>query len=435
MNIKNKILPAIIFAFLLIYSAEAWATDTDLAPLIKELETLKKKIEEIEPLKARVAELEKQLAKAREKANKPTVPKQNVASTITRVKKDITIGGALRTNIALKDYSESSKSKKGDWHYDMARLDVNGTHNDFLISLQYRWYSYMDVIHHGWIGYKFNNIWQVQFGVTQVPFGLLPYASHSFWMGVPYYMGMEDDYDMGAKVIYKTKQWDLQLAFFKNEEWGDSTKKERYSFDVIRALDQDNEETNQFNARLAYVFQHGNNNRTELGISGELGQIYNHSTDKSGSHWAVAAHVNSFWGRWNLQMEAARYRYDPKNPYGVDDEVVVMGAFNDAFPVVAKGTVLLANIAYELPAKLGPISKLTFYNDYSVLIKDRNSFDNCHINTLGCLISANPVYLYIDLILGKNMIWLGGPQDAMGRSVGSHADWSTRFNINITYYF
>jgi len=110
----------------------------------------------------------------------------------------------------------------------------------------------------------------------------------------------------------------------------DETK--RYSFDVGRALGEENQETNQVNIRLAYEYTHDDDHRTELGISGQWGQLYNHDTEDSGDHWAAAAHLNGFYGPWNIMLEAIRFRLSPENPSGQADDTVVMGAFPTAFP-------------------------------------------------------------------------------------------------------
>jgi hypothetical protein len=117
-----------------------------------------------------------------------------------------------------------------------------------------------------------------------------------------------------------------------------------------------------------------------------------------------------------------------------------MGAFGTAFPVASEGTLLVANLSYELPLEWGPIRSLTFYDDYSVLLKDEDGFDDTQINTLGILVTAPPIYTYIDLVMGKNAPFLGVPSDIEGipRGLGPgepDADWETRFNINVGYYF
>jgi hypothetical protein len=51
------------------------------------------------------------------------------------------------------------------------------------------------------------------------------------------------------------------------------------------------------------------------------------------------------------------------------------------------------------------------------------------------LISAGPVYTYVDYAMGKNQPWLTG-NFGEGLGVGvEDPEWKTRFNINIGYYF
>jgi hypothetical protein len=407
-----------LFGFLFIIPASnpCYAADTE--QLEQKVETLQQQVKDIK------AELEKTKAQKSEQA-------QEKSESADGVK----IGGALRFNYVLqdKDISSSNEDKSGDMVFDIFRLDVNGQYDNVLISAQYRWYSYMDVIHHGWIGYNFTNHWQGQLGVTQVPFGLLPYASHNWWFALPYYVGFEDDYDMGIKTIYDRDAWNLQLAFFKNGEWGDSSKLDRYSFDVVRNT-QANEETNQFNGRLAYTFDHGDFGKTEIGVSGQYGQIYNDTTTDSGDMWAAAVHLNGNYGPVNLMLEAISYSYDPKNPVGVSDNTIEIGAFGGSSLVASEAEIYVAGLSYDVPVSWGPISKLTFYNDYSIMKKD-GSMPDSQINTTGCLITAGPLYTYVDYILGKNATYLGGGTNPLGDATGSNDDWNARFNINFGYYF
>jgi hypothetical protein len=59
---------------------------------------------------------------------------------------------------------------------------------------------------------------QVQVGINQVPFGNPEFISNSFWFGVPYYLGFEDDYDTGIKTVYSNDGWGTEFAFYKNAE-------------------------------------------------------------------------------------------------------------------------------------------------------------------------------------------------------------------------
>lgn len=420
-------------------AAPAWASssqDEDMKMLLQEVKALKAKLAEMDQLKQKVNQLEQKLAESEKKqqalAQKTVETNQIVAAKAD--KPSIKVGGALRFNYRDASFNDTQKSKVGDGLFDIFRLDVDGKYNDLIISAQYRWYSYMNVIHHGWVGYDFTENTQGQLGITQVPFGLLPYASHNYWFGVPYYLGLADDYDMGAKLKYTPGPWDLQVAFFKNGEWGNAGKLERYSFDVVTAGDQQNEETNTVNARLAYTFKPWSNSSIEVGLSGMFGQLYNNTTDGSGTRWAVGPHVNAKFGQFGAQFEAVRYQYNPDNPEGVSDDTVLLGAFASSYEVASEATVLVGNLSYDVPVKWGPITGLQFYNDFSMSIKEKEEYNNSYINTLGCLISSGPIYTYVDLIMGKNMVWLGGPSDALAEG-DPNADWTAMLNVNVGYYF
>lgn len=440
---KKLYLPlALLLAALLVLPAAALAggEDANQQEILKELKALKAKLADMDKLKARVQELETRLAQSEKNAKQA----KDIASKTQKDTKGLgvkladatkfKIGGALRFNYRNTDYNDAGKAKGGDMTFDIFRLDIKGQHNDLLLDVQYRWYSYMNVIHHGWMGYNFNENWQGQLGVTQVPFGLLPYASHNWWFSLAYYVGLEDDYDMGFKTLYKKGPFDLQLAFFKNGEWGNASKLERYSFDVVTVGDQQNEETNQLNARFAYTWKHAEKYNTEFGVSGQWGQLYNNTTDSNGSHWASAFHINGNYGPFNLMLEVAKYKYDPDNPAGVSDDTIQMGAFASSYPVASEATVYIAGLAYTVPVNWGPITSFQFYNDYSHIVKDESGFEDSQLNTLGFLISANPVYVYVDWVYGKNAIWVGGPSDSMAQG-DPDADWHSLFNINFGYYF
>lgn len=52
----------------------------------------------------------------------------------------------------------------------------------------------------------------------------------------------------------------------------------------------------------------------------------------------------------------------------------------------------------------------------------------------GCLLTAGPVWVYIDYALGKHQAWLGPDWEAFGAGTGSNK-WNARFNVNVGYYF
>lgn len=271
-------------------------------------------------------------------------------------KPNIDVGGAFRFNYAYKDYSDTSKDKGGDFIFDHLRLNMDVSYKDLILSTQYRWLGTMDFIHHAWIGYNFNDTVQGQAGLTKVPFGILPYADHTYWLGEHYYIGLSDEYNLGIKFLINTASCDIQLAFFKNADWGNPSDLDRYSTDIVTdsSMNQANEETNQVNIRVANAIEHSSENTTELGVSGMVGQLYNSLTNDMGDRWAAAVHLNGFYGPFNLMLESAWYGFNPENPAGVDDSTVLLGNFGSSYLLAAKGVMYTANLSYDVPVAWGP---------------------------------------------------------------------------------
>lgn len=378
-------------------------------------------------------------------------PSAEVQAASTGLKSELKIGGAVRLNYFVKswDGEEANRKRLGDLAFDTFRFNIDGTYGPLLLSAEYRLYQGYHMMHHGYVGYALSDAVQVDVGVSQVPFGLLKYASHSWFFDITYYLGMEDDYDLGARVTIDLGDLDVGVGFYKNSEGtftGSTLASARYSYDVVPTStaelgyaglteDRYNSESNQGNLRGTYTVAHGALGSTELGVSGRVGGLYNSETARTGYHWAAAAHVNGNYGPFNVQLQGIAYRFKPKNPAGQDDSFVVMGAYDAPYMVASAGQVVSANVAYNLPVNQGPLDALTFYNDYSVLLKSDDDFYNSHQNVTGMLISAGPTYTYVDFAVGRNHPWLG-PFYGSGLAAGDPDDgWHGRFNINIGYYF
>lgn len=343
----------------------------------------------------------------------------------------IDIGGAVDFNYQYNDASEISRDKTGDIGFGHFKLDVNGSLENILFSAQYRWYSYMNVLHHAWAGYQFTEQLQGQLGVSQVPFGVLPFVDNSYWFGPLFYLGLQDDYDTGAKLIYADGPLNFQVALYKNEEWGDSAKLERSSADVARSGTDQNEETNQFNARVAYTLQHSENYSSELGLSGQMGQLYNQTTSENGDHWAAAAHWLGQYDLWTVTAQVTRYEYNPENPVDVSNETVKMSAYASAYDVPSKANIYTANLARKLEVNWGKLESMTCYTDYSV-VTGGNVQDDSKIHVVGCSFGIGPVFTYVDFTRSKNMVFL--TSDGIGGEAFDNG-WQTLFNINIAYNF
>ncbi len=402
--------------------------EPSLDELLREVERLKERVEQLErervrPVPAQELNLGLSISGTERAVEAPVEAKPTAP--------EVHVGGALRFNFVHRDFVEASDGKRGESGLDVFRLNVEGAIDNILVSAEYRFYSYMHTLHHGWIGYQFDDNSQLQFGVHRVPFGLQPYPAHNAWFGVPYYTGLGDDYDMGIKYQREDGPWQWQLAFYKNEELNDSTSAERYSFDLVRSGDQQNEETNQFNGRGAFTFGLGTGCETETGASLQAGELYNHITGRRGDHWAAAAHLDSRCGRWHVQLSGIRYNYSPANPEGMNNDTVQVGAFAGTYDVASRADVLVANLAYNVPSPWKHIDSITCYNDYSQLFKDDAHSRDSRINTLGCAVGMGPIFTYVDYILANNMAYFAEGSMAQG----GDNEWHSRFNVNLGFYW
>jgi len=366
----------------------------------------------------------------------------------------IQYGGALRYNYRVQswDSAESNRDKGGEFLLDTIRFEADGSYKDLTISAEYRFYSGYHMLHHGYVSWDYADHSDIQLGVHQVPFGIQPYASHNWFFDVGYYVGLEDDYDAGIQHVTTGDNWNLKLGFYKEDEGngtGNSRDSARYSYDVVNAdlptpggdtVTRTNEEINQFNGRYAYTFEHGENARTEVGVSGQFGFVYNGTTAETGEHQAYALHAVGDYGKFNIMTSAIYYDYDLDLPEGdpVGEEFVAFGAYDFPYWIAAEGYVYLFNVAYSSGWGLGPFENLTFYNDYSVLDKAEDDWETTFQNVLGFSGAAGPLYTYFDIAMGKNHPWLGDFPSTwtFGLAQGDpDADWEVRYNINFGYYF
>ncbi|WP_428263423.1 hypothetical protein [Haliangium sp.] len=373
------------------------------------------------------------------------------------MKSSLTFGGALRVSYFIKswDGQEQNRDRFGDLAFDTFRVNVDGGYGPLSISAEYRLYQGYHMLHHGYVGYAVDDDTKIDVGISQVPFGILGFASHNFFFGLGYYIGFEDDYDLGVRATTKVGDLDIRAAFYKNSEasyTGSSIASARYSYDVVPTSvaelgyaglteDRANSETNQVNVRVAYPVSFGDGNNAEIGVSGEIGGLYNGATEQTGYHWAAAAHAVINLGKANIQLQGIAYDYKPENPDGQRDDIVVMGAYDFPYMVAARGYQLSANAAYTFDVNKGPLSTVTVYNDYSIVIKPETGFSDTHQNVTGTLLASGPIYTYIDLVLGKHHPWIG-PNYGSAMAEGNRnedgsvdASWNTRFNVNVGYYF
>lgn len=359
------------------------------------------------------------------------------------------IGGAIRFNYIYKDWDEAYQSA-GEIAFDTARINLDLNADQFIGSFEYRYYRdkfsgghEYNMLHHAWLGWRFDEQNEIQGGVTKVPFGILPYASHNWFFQLPYYVGLADDHDLGIKYIRQQGPWNLQFGYFITDEGnyvGISDDSARYSYDLVREGTNGNVERHQFNVRVAHTIQHAEMLSTELGLSLMAGTISNRNPlGGTGGRYAVAGHVNGNYERWNLMLQAIHYRYDVDNDPNLDaspnGDFVAMGAYDASYHVSSAATIFSVGPAYTIPVSWGWVRSFTFYNDFSLMMKSEDDFRDSVQNVTGVSIDANPFFIYIDVANGKNHPWLGGDWTDGLASGGADTGWNTRFNVNVGLYF
>lgn len=358
----------------------------------------------------------------------------------------LSVGGAVRYNVILTDYEDGTlDNNDGQFTWDTWRINVNAENNGVKLNFEYRFYPTFNThfVKQGWVGYDFNDQDNLQIGVTQVPFGNLQYNSHNWWFQGPYYVGLEDDHDMGIKYTHTDDNWDVMAAYFFQPEpagpaagtgsfgFGGSG---RYSYDIVPSGNQTNYERNQLNLRGTRTFEidHGTVN---VGASGQVGQIWNQVLDETTSRYALAVHTDINYGNWNFKGQFTNYGMDAQNDNGQSIDAVMMGAYGSPYPVATEMNMYSAGLSYSYDVDWGPITNLNFYNDYTYFQKNIEDFNDAHQHVLGFLLSAGDVYTYFDIARGSNHPWL---TESFGQGLEqgvNDARWNTRFNINIGYYF
>ena len=443
-------------------TSEAVAQDAETAAELKAV------MQQLQQLQQRVIELEQKLAEQSDSAATTTTTATTnatanqqveqvaarrqakssaLAARVERLEEDIQaaqndpirIGGAVRMQYKWEDYNDPLKDRGGDFEFDLVRIDYSGEIGDVVLSAQYRWFQYMDTVQHAWVGYNFSEQWQGQLGVTKVPFGITPYNSNSYFFSSNFYVGLEDDHDLGAKLLYRSSDWDFDVAFFKGDEMGgvnglSPSKADRYAYDALgvrlagEGLYDDPTalvaESNSVALRAARKYDLAADKSVEIGASWQFGDM-NNGTDNIGERQAWAVHGVYNINRWTLMGQVTQYDYDME----LAEQGIVVGAYAYYDTIPSKATLYSANLAYSLPVQWGPVTDLTFYNDFSLMTNKRFYAEDTVMNVLGVAVSAGGLYTYFDLVTARNQPFVGGSMS------GDSKQTNTRFNVNIGYYF
>lgn len=357
------------------------------------------------------------------------------------------IGGTLRANYRYEDWNTSPHRHPPHLRFDAFRLDVQGKFNQLAFDSGF-WFqdNRKYAIDRAWLGYRFNQQQQIQVGAPYKPFGLMPYPQFGWSYQIPFFLGFAVNSGLGARYQYRDTDWTFDAAWFPkmlpegiryapDSGYYGELKNTRYGPHHL----QFNEKRDQLNLRLVRT-QTGGGWQNEWGGSLSAARVLNHKTDDNGTFWAAGAHAALQRGDLHLTTQLIRYQYAVKNPQGGDDAAILMGGngLTPAYLIPAKATAGSLNVARDVEVAAGPVSKLRFYNDYSILWKDKGGWSDSQMETVGMQVFALPVMLWLDFTWSTNANPWGGALNATGwtstQSPGSNK-WYFRSNINIGYYF
>lgn len=352
---------------------------------------------------------------------------------------DIAVGGAVRFQYSWEDYDDGNRGRGGDLDLDTVRINFDGEVSGLTLSAELRYYQYMEVIHHAWLGYDFNEQWQGKLGISQVPFGNLPYNSHSFFFSSNYYVGLEDDYDFGLQFLYDNGRINSQVALFKNDEQGGidgyvDNRSDRYSYDIVGNrpagegnFDEPGEQLAENNTvvwRFAGDLNPDGDARSELGFSILHGQLNNDQEQDSGDYQAYAVHMDNQYGPWNLQLTTGHYKYNVEN----GSERIAVGAYSFFDSIASEADIHSINLAYTWNKPIDGLDSLTFYSDNSLINEKSGGLPDTQMHVFGVALSKGKLYTYFDFIIAKNQPFIGG-------SIAGDDDMTQRLNINFGFYF
>ncbi|MCH4823389.1 OprO/OprP family phosphate-selective porin [Gramella lutea] len=352
-------------------------------------------------------------------------------------KPKVDFGGALRFNYNLSSWKEGQKNRGGDFGFDLFRLDVTGSYEGLFTRFEYRFYSDTfggNFLKEGTVGYNFDEKNTVEFGLIKVPFGIERYNSHNFFFNLPYYVGLEDDYDMGAAFTHIGEKLEYHLGYFKNAEeeiFGDASEhtSSRYAYDIVGR----NKEIHQFNAKIVYKPLKDPSHK--IGVSGQYGGIYNLDTENIGDRYAFALHYQYKTEDWFIKAQGLTASFSPENAVGESRQSIMMGAFGAPYEVATEFEIYNVGISRILDINTKLVKHIEVYNDFGYMRKRNSGFEDSFMNVVGMLFSSGPVFCFIDYAAGYNHSWLGGDYVDDFAVGDPDAKWEARFNINIGYYF
>lgn len=381
----------------------------------------------------------------------------------------LTVGGSIRANYTIGDWEKDGANAPqlggngGNVYLDAFTVRVDFEKDSLVGNAEYLFYDGYNFIYTGWLGRNFSNGAQLQVGVNRVPFGVGDYGPSNNWFyDQHYYVGLSDDPDFGVKYTLPMGNLVFDMAYYfgpEPEGQGATDAGARYSYDIVDDAASlsgyefgesyaSYRERSQLNVRGIYTFETGSVT-TEAGVSLQWGQLDSRSDlAEDATAYACSAHTRSTLGPWTLMLQLSRYDYGADYTTGANDDLIAMGAYDFAWPVASRGTIPSVALSHTWePAGIDWIDSITFYNDYSVIVKDGETldgtpFNDSTLNITGMAIASGGWYIYVDYAVSDGNYFVGGEDDTYATfadvsdfGINGPNDWDQCLNINFGYYF
>jgi len=268
----------------------------------------------------------------------------------------------------------------------------------------------------------------IRVGITRVPFGIQDFLSDSFWFSINYYLGLEDDYDLGAvyQAVKGKHRW--QLGYFISDELTQAGNFDRYSFDVASIEGFRFKEDGQINVYYDYNPILIGDSRSKLGFSLQHGQVTNTDTNTSQNHYGLSAFFRQPYGPWQTTLQISHYRYDIPNRSDV-----VFSSFTFSYPLIRKANSYVLNQSYKVTNLPSFLDSLLLYSEYGIVISGEQNARSSVQWVTGGSFTKGPFVFYLDYVYGRNMWFSGG--NGVGVAFPDDVGSTARVNFSTAWTF
>ncbi|MBM7116020.1 hypothetical protein [Archangium primigenium] len=362
------------------------------------------------------------------------------------------LGGALRFRA---DVTLDAPRPTSGISWDVAWLNLGYDSPTFFGAFQYRFYGgvnargYPDTTNLGeenyvtfaYLGYNLTDRQRLTLGMNQVPFGILPWVSSSFYQTLANVIGLEDVHNVGVKYNYVGGALQVAAAYNLRDGgsyFGPTRDANRYSIGFVQHDSYveggtNSRERHQFVGRVAYTLFHGEKSSSEFGASGLYSRIQNLDLNASGSRVAAALHWVGNHGGFRGMVEGGLQRINPRNPDG-NTSLITLGGFGGSFNVATRGTFLSVDLSYSVPGSWEHISGVRPYLNYSVFTKDNAAFKTSHRAFAGTsFFLYDRWWIAAEFRFGRNDPYTGSYVDGLG--VGGDDLWHKAYFMNVGFYY